>query len=131
MRTKSIDKIARYIFYISILLLVLVNFVPFELKIKQIISPIAITLFGLSLVTILISGFLDLKLKDFDYFRTVLIGIFGGLTVWFLSTIDFSFSKGIRFGINDILIKLGFGIIVLVMGYKIVGRKNNKIIIKE
>lgn len=123
MKNKLMNKIASYVFYISILLLMLVNFIPLKLKMKQIIAPIAITLFGLSLVIVLFSGFLDLKLKDFEYFRNVLIGIFGGLTVWFFSTIDFSFPNGVMLGINDILIKLGFGVIVLIIGYKFIGRK--------
>ena len=123
MKNKTIDRIARYIFYSSILLLIIVNFVPFDLKVNQIIAPIAITLFGISLLLVILSSFWDFKIKDYDYFRNVLIGIFGGLTVWFLSTIDFSFPNGTMLGINDILLKLGFGIIVLVIGYKLVGRK--------
>jgi ABC-type uncharacterized transport system permease subunit len=126
MKHKLIDKIASYIFYFSILLLIIVNFIPFEIKIKQIIAPVAITLFGLSLVIVLLRGFFDLKLRDFDYFRNVLIGIFGGLTVWFFSTIDFSFPNGIMLGINDILVKLGFGMMILLIGYKIVGRKKDE-----
>ncbi len=122
MKNRLIDSIAGYIFYTSILLLMIINFTSLELKIKQIISPIAITLFGLSMSLILFSGFLDLKIKDFEYFRSILIGIFGGLTVWLFSTINFKFPNGIILGINNVLLKLGFGIMVLLIGYKICGR---------
>lgn len=123
MKNKLIDKIASIVFWISSLLLLIVSFVPLERKIKYVISPIALILWGISLLIVVSSGFWDLKIKDYDYFRNVLIGIFGGLTVWFLSKIDLSFPNGIMVGINDILIRLIFGVMVLVIGYKLVGRK--------
>jgi ABC-type uncharacterized transport system permease subunit len=125
-QNKKIDTIAGYIFYMSIFLLIIVNFTPLALRAKQIIMPIAITLFGLSIVIFLFSAFGELRVKDFEYFRAVLIGILGGLTVWFLSTIDFSFPDGIMLGINDILIKLGFGIMILLIGCKFVRQKDNE-----
>jgi len=123
-KERMIDKIAKMIFWVSLPLLVIIGLVPLKNEIRYIISPIMITLWGISLVMIILSGFWDFKIKDYDYFRNVLIGIFGGLTVWFFSTIDFSFSNGIMLGINNILIKLGFGVLILVLGYKLL-RKNN------
>jgi fluoride ion exporter CrcB/FEX len=125
MEHESIYKIAKYVLYVSFILLIIVSFVPFELNIKKIIAPIGITLFGVSGLIAILSHFWKFKLEDYDYFRSILIGIFGGLTVWFFSTIDFSFPNGIMLGINDIVIKLVFGILILVIGYKFLRRKND------
>ncbi len=123
MKNRLIDKIGVNLFWIGLLLMTTVSFVPLKQEIKYIIAPIAVTLWGLSLVILIFSSFWKFKIKDYDYFRNVLIGIFGGLTVWFFSTIDFSFPNGIMLGINGILVKLGYGMIVLVIGYKLLERK--------
>ena len=120
MKEKTI-KFAVNTFWTAIFLMIVIIFVP--LKIKYILSPISITLFGLSLVVLILNHLEKLKIKDSDYFRNVLIGVISGLSVWILTTTDFTFSKGFWLGINDILSKVGLGAVVLIIGYKFIGGK--------
>ena len=126
MKIKDILTISRISFLASTFLMILIAFAGLSLGIKQILAPIAITLFGFFLVTFLFSMFINLKNEDSDYFRNVIIGIAGGLAVWFFSGINFSFPNGILLGLNDMIIKLAISFMVLYLGYLVCKKKEVK-----
>ena len=113
------------IFFFASMAIMFYLIFPINITIKQFLAPIAITFFGISIISLVVYSFLGLKLKAPKYFENVMIGVAGGLSVWVFSTIDFSFKNGFLLGINDILTKVGFSLLIILIGYSIV-KKSHK-----
>lgn len=113
-------------FFASLILMIFVSLAPVEISIKQFFAPIGLTLFGISIISLVVYSFLGLKLEAPKYFENVMIGVAGGLAVWVFSTINLSFEEGFWLGINDILIKFGFSLFIILLGYKIIKKSRKK-----
>lgn len=87
---------------------------------------ISITSLGIFLISLLINAFWGIKSIDVDYFRNVMIGVAGGLAVWVFSGADFTFKNGFWLSINQFLIRMGFAIMILLIGYSICKKKKLK-----
>mgnify|MGYP001575066917 CR=1 FL=1 len=87
------------------------------------ISYLALTSFGFGVVSFLLYNFLEVKDYDIDYFKNIMIGLSGGFAVWILSEMDFSFKKGFWLTVNGFLLRTGFAIAVILIGYRICKKK--------
>ena len=110
------------IFISSVLVLMFYKYF-LDVKPPIIVIGITITSIGVFLITLLLDRFLSLKDSDSDYFKNIMIGISGGLAVWVLSETDFSFKEGFWLTMNGFAIRVGFAIMVILIGYKICKKK--------
>ena len=110
------------IFFVSTLTLMFykyfLNAVP-----PFLVSYISATSIGIGLVFLLLNRFLSLKDSDLDYFKNIMIGVSGGLAVWVLSEIDFTFKEGFWLTVNGLLVRAGFAIVIILIGYSICKKK--------
>jgi len=119
--------IARFFFFSSTFVMLIINFVKFDLAIKQILAPIMLLLFGLSLFIILFLQISNLREIDFEYFRNIMIGIAGGLAVWFASTIRWDLiNDDPILGVSYLIGKIGISFVIIYLGFLICRRKNEK-----
>lgn len=110
------------LFFTSVLILMFYTYF-LDAKPPVFIIYITLTSMGVGLVTLLLDDFLSIKALDLDYFKNIMIGISGGLAVWVLSETDFSFKEGFWLTINGFLIRLGFSIMIILIGYSICKKK--------
>lgn len=119
--------ISRVLFFLSTIFMLGINFIDFDLTIKQILAPIMLFLFGLSLFILLFLQVHELKEKDYDYFRNIMIGIAGGLAVWFASTIRWDLiSEQPLLGINYLISRFGISLVIIYIGFLICRKKEVK-----
>ncbi len=85
---------------------------------------ITISSLGVGLVSLLLNSFLSMKDYDLDYFKNIMIGISGGLAVWVFSEIDLSFKEGFWLTINEFMIRVGFSLMIILIGYSLYKKKN-------
>jgi len=88
---------------------------------------ISITTLGIVLVSVLLERLFCLRDIDLDYFKNIMVGISGGIAVWLLTEIDFTFKDGFLLTINGALIKIGFSLVILLIGYGIY-KNNSKLV---
>lgn len=119
--------IARILFFLSTIFMIGINFINFELAIKQILAPIMLFLFGLSLFILLFLQVHQLKEKDYEYFRNIMIGIAGGLAVWFASTIRWDLiSEQPLLGLNYLIGRIGICLAIIYVGFLTCRKKGEK-----
>ncbi len=125
-KKQTFEKIITWSVKIFILSVLVLMFYKYFLDVKPPIIVIGITMtsIGVFLITLLLDRFLSLKDSDLDYFRNIMIGISGGLAVWILSATDFSFKDGFWLTMNGFLIRVGFAIMVILIGYSVCKKKN-------
>ena len=119
-----LDSIFLSIFILGVLSLMGFQYILNE-KPHPLLFYVSITSFGLFLVTFLIKYYLaPLKKLDIDFFRNIIIGITGGIVVWILSTTNLSsFRTDFWLSSNNLLVKLGFAIFTILIGYIICKKK--------
>lgn len=110
------------LFFISVLILIFYIYFLDESP-PVFLSYVVATSMGVGLVFLLLDRFLSIKDFDLSYFKNIMIGVSGGLAVWVLSEIDFSFKEGFWLTVNWFLVRLGFAIMVILIGYGICKKK--------
>lgn len=95
-----------------------ITFIPVSILYKQILAPIAITLFGLSTFFFLVYLVGNLKQVNYEYFKSIMVGISGGLAVWISTTINLNLiHQDLLLGLNEIMSKIVISLGIIIVGY--------------
>lgn len=121
---RLLDLIFLSIFFLGGILLMFYKYL-LNAKPHPLIFYITVTASGLFvLIYIIIYYLMPLKKLDLNYFRNIIIGIIGGIAVWILSSTTYAaFKEDFWLSLNNLIIKVGMAIFIILIGYIVCKKK--------
>lgn len=116
--TLFIDRIFFFTFIGCVAVLMFYYYILHEVA-HPFVFYIAASSAGLFTIIWLVKGYLlPLRTLDLEYFRNIVIGIIGGIVVWILSTTSKAgFEADFWLSLNELFVKIGIAIFVILIGY--------------